>query len=111
MPKMSGHLAYDGATGEETIFHRHHDGSWSVETRADISDVLDHNKELQNHGPRPGSLDTPWMRKVASIPPVIIVKWLNEYGINFYDPDHEQAWVKLLNDPEWRWLRTDNSVI
>lgn len=111
MPKHSGLLDYNGATGEETIFHRYHDGSWAVETRADISDVLDANKEQQNHGARPGALETPWMRHVARIPPVIIVKWLNEYGINFYDPDHEPAWRRLLNSSDWKWLKTTDEVI
>ena len=111
MPKMSGLLSYNGATGEESIFHRYHDGSWAVETRADISDVLDANKEQQNHGARPGALDSKTMRHVARIPPVVIVKWLNEYGINFYDPDHEQAWVNLLNSNEWKWLKTTDEVI
>lgn len=111
MSKHSAHLAYNGATGEETIFHRHHDGSWSIQTRADISDVLDANKEQQNHGPRPGALHTPYMRHAARIPAVIIVKWLNEYGINFYDPNHEQAWVNLLNSNEWKWLKTTDEVI
>lgn len=111
MPKMSGLLDYNGATGEETIFHRYHDGSWSVETRADITDVLDANKEQQNHGARPGAIEAPWLRHVARIPPVIIVKWLNEYGINFYDPDHEPAWRRLLNSSEWKWLKTTDEVI
>lgn len=111
MPKHSAHLSYDGATGEETIFHRMHDGSWAIQTRADIGDVLDANKEQQNHGPRPGALQAPWLRHVARIPPVIIVKWLNEYGINFYDPDHEPAWRRLLNSNEWKWLKTTDEVI
>jgi hypothetical protein len=111
MPKHSAHLSYDGATGEESIFHRYHDGTWAVETRADISDVLDANKEQQNHGARPGALQPQWGRHVARIPPLIVVKWLNEYGINIYDPAHEKAMIRKLNDSEWRWLKTTDEVI
>lgn len=111
MPKHSALLSYNGATGEESIFHRYHDGSWAIQTRADISPVLDANKEQQNHGKRPGALDAPWLRHVARIPPVIIVKWLNEYGVNFYDENHWPAVQRMLNSSEWKWLRTDDSVI
>lgn len=111
MPKHSAHWDYDPVTGRETIFHRYHDGSWAVQEREDISPVLDDNKEQQSHGPRPGAMQPAGMRLAARIPAIIILKWLNDYGIDFYNPDHERAWVRLLNSSEWKWLRTTDETI
>lgn len=91
------------------IFHRNHDGSWTYETRADVQPVLDANKEAQNHCD-PNS-PTGELRLVARIPPIFVQKWFNEEGIDYYNPDHQEAVDRKLNSNEYRWLRTDNSVL
>lgn len=71
----------------------------------DIEPVLDHNKALQNEDDR-GWGKTRDLRRVGCIPPVIIVKWLTEDGINVFDRNHDDAVKRKLNDPDWKWLRT-----
>jgi hypothetical protein len=44
--------------------------------------------------------------RAASIPVVVQYEWLKRYGINVFDSDHEEGVRRLLNDPEWRYLRT-----
>ena len=66
---------------------------------------LDRNKALYNDP------DQTWtehkdMRLVASIPPAVQLKWLQTYGVRAWDKAHKGAVARLLNDPEWRHLRT-----
>lgn len=109
MAQHTGVVDHDPVTGISKLFHRLHDGDWAYETLQDVSSVLDANKEAQNHV-NPNSPDGS-MRRVASIPMIFAQKWLDDYGINIYKREHWDAVRKKLNDPEWRWLRTDNSVL
>jgi hypothetical protein len=51
------------------------------------------------------------MAHVASIPASIQLKWLIEKGVDVLDPDHRQAVAKLLDDPEWRYLKVRNIIL
>lgn len=51
------------------------------------------------------------MRKVASIPLIIVEKWKRELGIDIMNKAHMPKVKQLLNDPEYRFLRTHESVI
>ncbi|MEA2807644.1 MAG: hypothetical protein QOJ17_1785, partial [Rhodospirillaceae bacterium] len=63
----------------------------------------------QNHcDPYNGERD---VRMVARIPLIIIEKWRNELGVDYWNPDHQDKVDRLLADPEWRWLRTDGGTI
>ena len=78
-----------------------------VRTSQDVGPILDKNAELANAGlsGQDGYFKTRWMRRVASIPNIIVHKWLQE-GINIYD---ENDWPKVkarLNSSEWSRLRT-----
>ena len=44
---------------------------------------------------------------VARIPLMVIAKWRNELGVDYWNPDHQDKVDALLNDADWRWLRTD----
>jgi hypothetical protein len=46
---------------------------------------------------------------VARIPLIVIAKWRNELGIDYWNPDHQDKVDALLNDADWRWLRTDGA--
>lgn len=48
---------------------------------------------------------------VASIPATLIVKWLQEEGLDIYNPDHAHRLKLKLNDPEYMYLRTSELVI
>ena len=51
------------------------------------------------------------MRKVASIPLVVIEKWKHELGIDIMNKNDWPKIKQLLNDPDNRFFRTDESVI
>lgn len=46
------------------------------------------------------------MKKVASIPMIIVDKWCAEDGINYLAPENVNALKRKLNDPDNRFLRT-----
>lgn len=84
-----------------------------VASHDDVEDILEHNKTLRT---MPQKSD--WGRHIASIPPVICVKWLNEernrgHNIRFLSAEWDEIVAKKLKDPDWFYLRTDmpNHVI
>jgi hypothetical protein len=80
------------------------DGALIIERAQDCAPILDRNKTLANDGD--GFSASRAMRRVASIPLVLIEKWANEEGIDFFNPDHADAIKRKLNDPDYLWLRT-----
>lgn len=107
MPKHTGLIDHDPASGVTKLFHRLHDGDWAYETLQDVAPILEANKAAQNSGLRPDGE----FRKVASLPLVMIQKLWDEKGIDVFDRDHWPALKRLLNDPEYRFFRTDDTVL
>jgi hypothetical protein len=81
------------------------EGNWAQETVQQPAGLIDLNRAAQNHcDPYNAARD---VRMVARIPLVVIAKWRNELGVDYWNPDHQAKVDALLNDPDWRWLRTD----
>jgi hypothetical protein len=51
------------------------------------------------------------MRKVASIPLVVIEKWKRELGVDIMNKNDWPKIKQLLNDPENRFFRTNESKL
>lgn len=68
--------------------------------------MLNANKALANDTDvtRKGIRDCWW--RYAMIPNIVIEKWLNELGVNVYDKNDEKKVFELLNQPEYRYLKT-----
>lgn len=92
--------------GIEHRFHPHADGkSFTIESVQDVEPILDHNAYLRS---QPQKSD--WGRHVASIPNIIIAKWLIDEGADVMRMSGDEFGVfirRKLNDPDWRHLRTD----
>ena len=85
------------------------EGNWAQQSSQRTQALIDLNREAQNHcAPDNTGRD---MRLVARIPLIIVAKWRNELGVDYFDPDHQAKVDALLNDAEWRWLRTDEGRI
>jgi hypothetical protein len=81
------------------------DGVVHVERIQDVEPILARNKALQSV---PQQSD--WGRHIASIPNVILERWIQEEGVNYLAlPGEEFARLirRKLSDPDWRHLRTD----
>lgn len=84
-------------------FHWHNDGKFSIETYQDVRPYLERNKRRVNDFQRMQKVTD--MRMTADIPEWIVILWKQKLGIDVFNKDHERAWKKLLNDPEWSWLK------
>jgi hypothetical protein len=86
--------------------------NFTVETTQDVTAILDRNAELRS---TPQKSD--WGRHVASIPNVIMVRWLNEEWnkgnttITLFGPEMDALVERKLKDPEWAYLRTDSALV
>lgn len=80
------------------------EGGLVVKFSQDITPFLDRNKAMANHND--GYSETRELRRVASIPEIVRMKWMNEEGWDCCAPGNEDRLVKKLNDPDWRYLRT-----
>jgi hypothetical protein len=76
----------------------------------DVEPILDRNKALQNHGHN-GWTNSRNFRHVAEIPLAIAEKWMNEHGVDVFNPDHKPAVRRLLNSSDWSYLRTAGGTL
>jgi hypothetical protein len=101
-------LDYDPDTGLKT-FHDFDENTQEthVSYEQDVDAILDANKAAQNE--RSGPMGD--MCHVATIPVSVQLKWMVEKGVDVLNPDHRGAVARLLNDPEWRYLRVRNIIL
>ena len=95
----------------ETRFH-FDDGNMIVENVQDVGDIVENNKRLRSVAQK-----SDWGRHVASIPNVIMTRWLNEEWakgnttIRLFGPEMDALVERKLKDPEWAYLRTDSAQV
>ncbi|MBY0430290.1 MAG: hypothetical protein K2Q10_03760 [Rhodospirillales bacterium] len=104
---MSGLFLSSQPAKEKTVlFHPQGDGTILIETRQEVEPLLDMAKAMAAHND--GYSPTRELRRVAMIPDVVAVLWLNE-GLDIHnhdDPEMGKRLARKLNDPDWLWLRT-----
>lgn len=81
--------------------------SVTVFSHDDVEPILERNKQL-----RAMEQKSDWGRHVASIPNIIMVKWLNEewqrgHDVRYLSREWDDLVARKLQDPEWAYLRTD----
>jgi len=95
----------------DTRFH-FDDGNMIVENVQDVGDIIENNKRLRSVAQK-----SDWGRHVASIPNVIMTRWLNEEWakgnttIRLFGPEMDALVERKLKDPEWAYLRTDSAQV
>lgn len=100
----------------KTTLHDRPEGGFIAEYSADVQPNLDHNAALRNDGTKGWSKSRNFKR-VASIPNILIHKWLVEDGFSIYsgkscvpqmaEEDHKKALLRRVNDHNYCKLRTD----
>lgn len=100
---------YEPDTGITTWYEDTEDG-FALRYEQDAEPIIELNKTKQSMGREYYARDNE-MWRVASIPSVIQMKWMIEKGVDVYNPDHWPAVQRLLNDPEWRYLKTAEVII
>lgn len=103
---MKDLIDFDPDTGERMYLCKDADGFY-LRQEHDVAPVIELNKKKANEGFDKKSE----MWHAASIPIGVQYEWLRRYGVNFWDPNHKKKVMKLLDDPEWRYLRVNHFII
>lgn len=80
-----------------------------VREEQDISSAIEENKKSYNlvsHKGYKSALRKKNMWKAASIPNIIVEKWKRELNVDVFNDEDWPKVRKLLNDPEYQFLRT-----
>lgn len=86
------------------------DDGFRIHYEQDAEPTIELNKVKQSMG-RAYYAKDPDMWKVASIPIGVQYKWMIEHGVDVMQREHWPAVKRLLNDPEWRYLKTAEVII
>ena len=104
-------LDYDPQTAITTTFdYDPHNDTAIVSREQDVGLILDINKAITNNEDisKKGIKEGWW--HYAQVPNIVIEKWRTEHGVDFFNKDHQKAWLKLLNQPEYRYLKTTTKM-
>jgi len=81
-----------------------------IERVQDCEPILERNKALQNEQ----RADSDWGRHIASVPNVILERWIKEDGVNLLALPAQEFGALIrrkLRDPDWAFLRTNSKPI
>lgn len=100
-------LDFNPLTGETVTFkYDSLEDKMQISHHQDVERILDGNKRLQNAPEITRKGIKKDMIHYASIPNVLVVKWKHEKGIDVFNPEHRKKLFRLLNDPEYAYLKT-----
>lgn len=97
----------DPLTGEAVWYeYRAADDSAVITHTQDIEPIIKRNIRSANDDDKTkrGIKKDIW--KYAEIPNIVWLKWMHKYGVDVYKRENEQLLFRLLNDPEYRHLKT-----
>jgi hypothetical protein len=99
-------IDHDAGTGVSLYLQKDADGFFLREEH-DVTPVIELNKRDQKE-----SLNKKAdMWHAARVPIGIQFEWLTKYGVDFWNPAHKAGVMRLLNDPEYRYLRVNHFII
>lgn len=84
------------------------DKTLTINRIQDVEPIIELNKYLQTVQQK-----SDWGRHVATIPNIFYEKWIREewdrgnIGIRIHTEEFDKLVERKLQDPDWRWLRTD----
>lgn len=101
-------LGHDPITGMTEWFSTPDDGdTWHIKYEQDAKPFLDANKEQQADGWDKSSE----MWHAARVPLVVLMEWLTKYGVQAWNPDHKDGVKRLLNHPDYRYIRVNHFIV
>lgn len=98
-------LDYDPLTGERVTLDWH-DDKLVVGYEQDMQPVLDANERAVVEADHKAQIKKGWVKYAAGITNTVIVKWRQEHGVDFFNPDHWPRVMALLNSRDYRRLKT-----
>lgn len=103
---MAAFIEKDPLTGVSStvVTPEHWDKGVAIHYEQDVQPLIDHCKTLRNDGLTDGGIKRD-LWHYACLPPVIIMKFRNEYGIDVFNRNHYPKLFRLLNT-EFKYLKT-----
>ena len=93
-------------TGEMLSFRYNHDNDTvTLGHHQDTEALLERNKEAMLDPDKHRRQAKEEWAHYATIPNIVVLEWRQKYGVDFFDKNHWSACMKLLNDPEYRYLK------
>ena len=102
---------FTSAAGVDHAWREEADGTVVFAASQDVGAILEHNKRAQTHND--GYSPSREMARVASIPLVVLCKWMTEEGWDPFspDPDCQKRLARKLDSDEYRHLRTSALIV
>lgn len=95
---------FRSSAGVRHYWRNNDDGTFTLNSEQDVDDILDHNKAQATHND--GYSPDRTLRRVASIPLALVMKWKQEEGWDAFDPGCADKLRAKLNSNEFLYLRT-----
>ena len=93
---------------DKQIFHWHEPTKeMAIEHIENIQPLIDSNKKLQQEDHHIKDE----FRLSARIPMTVYYEWKNKYGVDLFNPDHKEGVRKLINSPDYRYLKTTKRIL
>tara|TARA_R100001460_G_scaffold22884_4_gene46482 strand:+ start:286 stop:585 length:300 start_codon:yes stop_codon:yes gene_type:complete len=90
------------------IFHWHEPTKeMAIEHVENLQPLIDSNKKLQQEDHHISDE----FRLSARIPMTVYYEWKNKFGVDMFNPNHKDGVRKLINSPEYRYLKTTSRII
>jgi hypothetical protein len=104
-------LDYNPMTGVTTTFdYDPVSDTTYIGREEDVTAYVEFGKAMQNHEQySKDGIKKGWWH-YCLFPPIIIEKWLTEHGVNVFDRNHQKAVFRLINQPEYRYLKTTTKM-
>lgn len=101
---------YDPFSGETKQWYINDDGSVTLERKADLRRMIDHCKQEANLFT--GFSNKLKFHKVASIPPIMIHKLMQDHNLDFFSEDPaEKKRLERIIETEYPFLKTHGSKL
>lgn len=100
-------LDHNPLTGESVIFD--YDEATDVlklTHQQNVEHILERNKALASDADRTKRQIKNDMVHYATVPNTVILKWQLEKGVDVFNTNHRREVFKLLNDPDYKYLKT-----
>ncbi len=96
----------------KTVYHLNRtEGNVTIERVQDIEAIMENNKRVRNDELDHKKFDGKDFFRVASIPKVVIEQIKNELGINAFKREDHERFIRLLNSPDYAYLKTTKAII
>ena len=95
---------FTSSAGIEHRMVRTDDGGLQFSATGETDHIIEENKAMMGHNS--GYSEDRTLRRVATIPLIIWLKWLNDEGWDAFKPENAKKLCDKLNDSDWSYLRT-----